>query len=360
MRKSFFTAAVVALFSAPLAHAQSRVTLYGNVDGGLGYFSNVGGKSLYTSVDGNLVPDLFGLTGTEDLGGGLKAIFKLEAGYSLNSGQLVVPGQIFQRESKVGLTSDTLGTLTFGHEPSLMFDVMLPYSVAILGGFYTLHQGNFDEVSNTLAFNNSVKYVSPTYGGLSFGGLFGFGNQAGNFAVGRSYALSLQYKAGPLSLGAVYTNENNRFLELANFVGLKSLLGTPLPTPGIVADKLQNWGVGGTYALGNWLLHGLFTQSRISTPTGSGNANTIDSGVNYTFRGTDTVGVGASFESFGGGHWLTLSLINAYALSKRTSLYQQVMYQRASGENAVASMLGAGQASGHSQFGAVIGVQHFF
>lgn len=360
MRKSLFAAAAVTFLAAPMVYAQGSVTLYGNVDSGVGYFNNVGGKALYTSVDGNFIPDLFGLTGTEDLGGGLKAVFKLEAGYLLNSGQLTVPGQIFQREAKVGVSSDTFGTLTLGHQPSFMYDVLLPFSIAYLGGFYASHQGNLDELDNTFEFNNSAKYVSPTYGGLTFGGQFGFGNQAGNFAAGRNYALSLQYKIGSLSLGAVYANENDRFLELANFVGLKSLLGTPLPTQGIVANNVENWGLGGTYALGGWLLHGLFTQSRISTTTGSSNANTVDGGVNYTFGSSDTAGVGASYESFDGGHWTTLSLMNSYSLSKRTSLYQQLMYQKASGANAVASLLGAGQASGNSQFGVVIGIQHFF
>jgi len=361
VKKTLATAAIAAAFVTPAAHAQSNITLYGNLDGGVAFFNNVGGKHLYTTEDGNYIPNLFGLRGSEDLGGGLHAIFNLEAGYLLNSGSLTVPNQLFQRAAMVGLKSDSLGKLTLGHQPSFMFDILSPYSTGYLAGsFYSFHQGNFDELANTFEFNNSVKYLSTSYGGFSAGAQFGFGNKAGNFANGRNYAFTLQYQGNGLSAGAVYANENDRYLELANLVGLQSLLGTPLPAAGIVANKVENWGVGASYAIESWLLHALFTQSRITTPTGRGNANTTDFGVNYTFSPSETVGVGAAIEHFDGGNWATVTLSNGYSLSKRTTLYQQVLYQKASGANAVAAMLGAGQSSSHSQFGVVLGIQHWF
>jgi predicted porin len=361
VKKSLMTAAAIALLPASWAHAQSSVTLYGNLDTSVTYFNNVGGKSLYSTQDGNFIPDFFGLTGREDLGGGLSAIFKLESGFLLSSGKLTVPNQLFQREATLGLASDQYGTLKLGHQPSFMFDVLSPMSTGwIGGGFNTFHQGNLDELANTFEFDNSAKYVSPTYLGFSFGAQFGFGNQPGNFAQGRNYGFTVQYKNGPLNLGAVYTNENDRFLEFANFIGLKSFLGTPLPAQGVVANRVQNWGAGGTYALGNWLLHAMFTQTRIDMPGESASASTGDAGVSYTFAKVDTVGFGGSVENLDGGHWVTVSLSNLYSLSKRTILYQQAMYQHASGANAVASLLGAGPASGSSQVGVAIGVQHFF
>ncbi|WP_156992801.1 porin [Paraburkholderia oxyphila] len=361
MKKSLMAVGAIALCSATLADAQSSVTLYGNLDTSVAFFNNVGGKQLYTTEDGNFIPDFFGLTGTEDLGGGLSAIFRLESGWLPSSGKLTVPNQIFQREATVGISSEQFGTLKLGHQPSFMFDVLSPMSTGwIGGGFNTFHQGNLDELANTFEFDNSAKYVSPTWYGLSFGAQFGFGNQPGNFAEGRNYGFTVQYKNGPLKLGAVYTNESDRFLELVDFVGLRSFLGTPLPAQGIVADRVQNWGAGGTYALGDWLLHAMFTQTRIDMPGDSANANTVDAGVSYTIGKVDTVGFGGSIENLDGGHWVTLSLSNLYSLSKRTVLYQQAMYQHASGANAVASLLGAGPASGSSQVGVAIGIQHFF
>lgn len=355
------TFAFAACVAASAAHAQSSVTLYGNLDTGLTWFNNVSGKHLFATEDGNFIPDFFGLMGSEDLGGGLSAIFKLESGFLLSSGTLTVPNQLFQREASVGLSSDRYGTLKLGHQPSFMFDVLSPMSTGYIGGgFPVFHQGNLDELANTFEFDNSAKYMSPTFGGLSFGAQFGFGNQAGNFADGRNYGFTVQYRNGPLKLGAVYTNENNRYLEFSDYIGLRTFLGTPLPAGGMVANRVQNWGAGGTYALGNWLLHAMFTQTRIDMPTASANANTVDAGVSYTLAKADTVGFGGAFESLDGGHWVTLSLSNLYSISKRTLLYQEAMYQHASGANAVASLLGAGQASGRSQVGLAIGIQHFF
>jgi len=347
--------------TAAVAHAQSSVTLYGNVDGGVAFFNNVGGKTLYTSEDGNFIPNLFGLRGAEDLGGGAKAVFNLEGGFTLNNGKLVVPGQLFTRVANVGLQSDTAGTLTLGNQPSFMFDILSPYSTGYLAaGFFAFHQGNFDELANTFEYNNSVKYVSPSFGGLTFGGQFGFGQHPGSFSTGRNYSLTVQYKAGPLSVGAVYADENDRFLEFANLVGVKSLLGTPLPTAGIVASNVKNWGLGGTYAIGNFYLHALVTQSRIKTTTGQGNANTVDLGTNYTLTKSDSVGAGVSVEKFDGSRWVTLTLANIYSFSKRTNFYQQLLFQKTSGDNAVAALLGAGQSSNHSQLGVVVGLQHMF
>ena len=58
------------------AHAQSSVTLYGLIDNGISYVSNQRGHSAVLASTGNIVGDRWGLTGSEDLGGGLKAIFK--------------------------------------------------------------------------------------------------------------------------------------------------------------------------------------------------------------------------------------------------------------------------------------------
>jgi predicted porin len=349
-------------FASASSFAQSSVTLYGSVDGGVAYFNNVGGKSLFTSESGNYIPDMFGFRGSEDLGSGLHAVFNLLGQYSLMNGELVVPGQLFTREAMVGLASDTLGKLTLGHQTSFMFDVLSPYSTGwVTGNFYAFHQGNLDELANTFEFNNTVKYVSAPIGGLKVGAELGLGNTAGNFGEGRNYSFMAQYQIGGLNVGAAYADENNRYLEMSPFVGLKSMLGVDVASgTGITADNVKNLGVGGTYTLDKWMVHALFTQTRIEYGSLEANANTIDFGVNYTITPADTVGVAMTSENFDGGNWKTFALSNSYSLSKRTSLYQQIMFQHANGSNAVASILTAGQASGANQIGAVVGLQTWF
>src|SRR4029078_6532063 len=85
------------LGAAGAAQAQSSVTLYGVVDAGLGYVSNANqnGDSRWGMINGNLSGDRWGWKGTEDLGGGLKAIFQLENGFDVGTGQLNQGGREF-------------------------------------------------------------------------------------------------------------------------------------------------------------------------------------------------------------------------------------------------------------------------
>ncbi|WP_322054295.1 porin [Paraburkholderia bannensis] len=344
-----------------VVHAQSSVTLYGIADTAVQYISNVRGHALVQ--EGNThSPDIYGLRGVEDLGTGLRTIFDLQGEYLLNNGQSLVPGTLFNRKAYIGLQSDAYGTLTLGRQPSFMYDVLSNYQTPfLLGNILSLHQGNLDEIANFYQFANAAKYVSPTFGGLSAGAEFGFGNVPGNFSAGRNYAFFVQYKSGPLGVAAVYANENNRYLELSSFIGLPSLFGTSLNQPeGVVANRLVNWGVGATYQISHVQLHATFTQTRITLATGQGSANTVDAGANWTVRPDDIVALGGWVENLDGGDWKTISISNTYLFSKRTSIYQQVTYQRASGAHSVASLAAAGLASGRSTSAVSIGIQHFF
>ncbi len=57
------------------AFAQSSVTLYGVLDEGLNFTNNAGGGKAYQMSTADLAVSRFGLKGSEDLGGGLHAIF---------------------------------------------------------------------------------------------------------------------------------------------------------------------------------------------------------------------------------------------------------------------------------------------
>lgn len=88
MKKTLIAGACVAALSAPLAHAQSSVTLYGLIDAGIVYTNNANGASLWRLNSGTVNGSRVGFRGTEDLGGGLKALFVLENGFNVNNGGL--------------------------------------------------------------------------------------------------------------------------------------------------------------------------------------------------------------------------------------------------------------------------------
>src|SRR3981189_1533430 len=100
MKKSLLALAALGTV-AGAAQAQSSVTLYGIVDAGFVYTNSSAGQKLYSTSAGNLRGDRWGLRGTEDLGGGLKALFVLENGFNAFSGKLGQGGDEFGRQAYV-------------------------------------------------------------------------------------------------------------------------------------------------------------------------------------------------------------------------------------------------------------------
>src|SRR3954451_17223564 len=105
-RIALSTLSLALLGAAGAAHAQSSVTLYGLIDESIQYVGQAdrNNNHLVQMFAGNIQGNRFGLKGTEDLGGGLKAIFQLENGFDVNSGKLGQGGLMFGRQAYVGLT----------------------------------------------------------------------------------------------------------------------------------------------------------------------------------------------------------------------------------------------------------------
>src|SRR3954447_16881127 len=87
-RIALSTLSLALLATAGAAHAQSSVTLYGLIDDSIQFVHNAdtANNNLWNMASGNLQGSRWGLKGTEDLGGGLKAIFQLESGFDPNTG----------------------------------------------------------------------------------------------------------------------------------------------------------------------------------------------------------------------------------------------------------------------------------
>jgi len=84
MKKSLLALAALGAF-AGAASAQSSVTLFGVVDQSVNYIKN--GSTKTTTLQSNqLNSNRLGFKGTEDMGGGLKAGFWLEAGMANENG----------------------------------------------------------------------------------------------------------------------------------------------------------------------------------------------------------------------------------------------------------------------------------
>ncbi|EEF22565.1 conserved hypothetical protein, partial [Ricinus communis] len=114
MKKSLIAIAVLAATSSA-AFAQSNVTIYGILDAGI-TSERGGAQGNVTKVtSGAASASRLGFKGTEDLGGGLSAVFKLEAGVKVDDGALDNTNSVlFNREAYVGLSSKEAGSLLIG------------------------------------------------------------------------------------------------------------------------------------------------------------------------------------------------------------------------------------------------------
>ncbi len=134
MRNRSIAGALFGVLAYPtISSAQSSVTRYGLIDEGFNYTSNVGGHSNYQLESGFAQGSRWGLKGTEDLGGGLKAVFQLENGFDVNSGNLGQGSRMFGRQANVGLSSDRFGTVTVGRQYDSVVDYFAPFTETATG-----------------------------------------------------------------------------------------------------------------------------------------------------------------------------------------------------------------------------------
>ncbi|WP_075257128.1 porin [Herbaspirillum camelliae] len=208
MKKSLLALAVLGAF-AGAAHAQSSssITIYGVIDASLTYTNKIAtdGKRTgsLTAVESGLVKgSRLGVKGSEDLGGGLKAVFTLENGFNVDTGEAGQGKLMWGRQTTVGL-SGNFGTVLVGRQNDPLNDIG---GIASAGGFGvpgTVHSKGLDRTDGQ-RLNNSIRYNSPNFSGLSFSAIYGFGEQVGRAVGGRSIGLGSQYVNGPLSLGLGY------------------------------------------------------------------------------------------------------------------------------------------------------------
>ncbi|HZE92262.1 MAG TPA: porin, partial [Rhizobacter sp.] len=117
MKKSILAAALLSCF-ASAGMAQSNVTIYGIMDASLARFDD--GVNKVNRLDsGRNAASRLGFRGTEDLGGGLKAVFALESGMDASNGTLSGSGAMWNRWSYVGLEGG-FGGLRAGRQDSPM------------------------------------------------------------------------------------------------------------------------------------------------------------------------------------------------------------------------------------------------
>lgn len=198
MKKTLLAVAVLGTFAGSAA-AQSSVTLYGVADANVERIK--GATSLNRISSGGVQGSRWGLRGTEDLGGGLRAVFQLESGFNIDTGTSGQGGALFGRQAYVGLAGG-FGAVRLGRQYSPMDDVagmVGTKTYDVLSVVPIIGNGDYNRV------NNAITYLTPNFGGFTAQVQYSLGEERASSNTskdfGKQYSMHAMYSGGPLSAG---------------------------------------------------------------------------------------------------------------------------------------------------------------
>ncbi|MDB5872972.1 MAG: outer rane porin protein [Ramlibacter sp.] len=344
----------------------SNVVLYGVMDTGVEYLTNVGparGSMTRLPTNTGSVPSRIGFRGVEDLGGGLKAVFNLEGGLGIDAGVFNQAGRPFGREAVVGLAGPW-GTVTLGRQPTMLF---LSLADANIVGPNIYGIGALDLYLPNARADNSIAYRG-TFAGFTLGATYSLGRDvanAGPSAGGTNCAGESATDAKQCREWSAMVKYDTASWGAA--ASIDRLNGGPGAFAGLVSGGLQDTRIS---------LNGYanFGQLRV----GGGLIRRDDEGSAATPK-SDLWYIGAAYAATpalvvdgqlariafdNSANKATLGVVRGtYSLSKRSAVYAQVARISNRGASAYSVSTGAAgsnPAPGVSQTGLMVGIRHVF
>ncbi|WP_233887149.1 porin [Paraburkholderia flagellata] len=359
---------------AGAAHAQSSVTLYGAIDTGLLYQSTSAAsyagnaKNLGHVVslkDAGIYASFWGIKGTEDLGGGYKANFRLQGVFNSGTGKFGLADvtgatAIFNMQSTVGI-SGPFGSVDFGRQYAPMIFALADTDVrsaqyfgSVLGAWLGLNQAAHWTGTNTnvpigaLYDDNAIVYQSPKFYGAWLALEYAPGGVAGQFQGGTRESAVLRYSNYGLNLAAAYYSGHDTNLAAATPTGLEN-------------NRFYYFG-------GKYTFHALsvsvgYGVGQDPSNLKSANLELVSAGLGYQFTPFFKVTSGFYYmkdRNDSANHSSEFALGAEYSLSSRTLLYAQVGHVNNRGTMNQAITYGAPVAPGVSTTAANIGIRHTF
>jgi predicted porin len=166
------------LAAAVSAALGQSVTVYGLIDVAVERVDHVGADrrrlARMASATGTL-PSRLGLRGSEDLGGGLRAVFVLEQGFAPDGGSFTQGGRAFGRQSWVGLAGPW-GSFTVGRQYTMLFWSVLDADIL---GTNIYGSGSLDPYIPNARADNAIAYRG-TFSGLTVGATYSVGRDGVN------------------------------------------------------------------------------------------------------------------------------------------------------------------------------------
>jgi predicted porin len=330
---------IIILASASGAKAQSSVTLYGTIDDAVAYYNNTGHGSVLQLQGGDLDTDKWGLKGTEDLGGGLSAVFHLENWFDINTGSLAQAGALWTL-AYVGLASDSFGTLTLGRQYDPTVDLVQPITADGYGPAFTT-PGDADNNDNSIRVSNAIKYASPTYAGFQYELLYALGGVAGNTTAGQTYSAAVLYGNGGFSLAAGYLFAKSNGAGGAGTADpIQNNSVTPLDGTVALVGSRQIAQIAAQYVIGPLTANVRYSNAQYKPYVSFGafdrteNFNIGATSLGYQATPDELLTIGYTYTKSSGAASATYNSVAAssqYSVSKRTTLYATAGYTHASG-----------------------------
>jgi predicted porin len=278
MRKKLLASAIVAALASSSAYAQTGLTLYGNVDASVVSASGIGPTSDHriSFGEGNWAPSVWGVKGTEDLGGGMRAHFRLEGGYNSGNGAIANGGTTgtFSRMANVGI-SGPFGSFTAGLNLSPFVAAYLS-TLGLAGtNFYvpalSLHRDgtvlnalavpvsaatggtDADPALNTTGgffIPNSVAYSLPSelLMGATASVMYAFGGVPGDSGANRFVSGNVGYAFGDLNVIAAASDRDAQYRQY--LVGASVPIGAVKLAASYVRFKPETGDATSTYTVG--------------------------------------------------------------------------------------------------------------
>jgi predicted porin len=247
------TALLLAACAALPAQAQEAaprgsVTVYGLFDAVVRRADNVtaAGGSVYTMEDGLITGTRLGFRGSEDLGGGLRAVFTMESGFDPSTGvslqgtttadfgQEAASPRFWGRELYVGLRSSAVG-VTLGHQYTTAHQIAARFQP----------QGNPNNTalslfsSHHVARQDNVLRVDGQVAGVEWQVMRTVGEQASSTLPNSAWAFGAGYTRPEFALGGYVQHLRNRAgTETRKIVGVGGNVKV-LPVLGLFGGYMQ-------------------------------------------------------------------------------------------------------------------------
>jgi predicted porin len=377
MKRSLIALAIASIFTAPAAMADD-VKIYGKADMGIGSVNN--GTTSTTQVSSQVTK--IGFKGSEDLGGGVSAVWQIEQQIDIDGGSGSTHTTFAGRNSFLGLKSDAAGTILLGRhdtpykEATRHMDVFgdqMADNRSLLGGADPTKTGSTAGYMDART-PDTLMYISPKLGGMAtIEAAYVASAETSNTAgavKGSAYSLAGIFDIGPVRVAAAY--QPIKYSTAGDYAATAATL----PTAVAANDEYKASKVGASYAITDGIkvnaVYEKYTSSGAGTAMVNDASGQTNAYVGAVFKVTGSDAVKVAYGKAGkvgnvaatGAHQMSVGY--DHDLTKSTKVYAQ--YTKISNDAAATYGISSGGTTlqtgtvvaGKSVTGLIFGVYHSF